>query len=78
MVLVPSFQSQKQADSFLGLGYCVSYRPVWSSENVAQKEEKENFWAGGAPQLCKNFGIGCMRDSKSYPDVPESSAHFCP
>jgi hypothetical protein len=65
-------------DSFLGLGCCVSYRPVWSSENAVQKEKKkENFWAGGAPRLCQVFGIGCSHRHLGKECVVDSGCQLC-
>jgi hypothetical protein len=42
-------------DSFLGLECCVSYRPVWSSENVVQKEKKGKFLGQGCPPTSQSF-----------------------
>jgi hypothetical protein len=67
MVLVPSFQSQKKKkDSFLGLGCCVSYRPVWSSENVVQKEKKMKISGPGVPpNFAKFLGLAVSTESQS-------------
>ena len=51
----PSSPKNKKV-SFLGLGCCVSYRPVWPSENVVSKKNE----AGGVPQLLKVSGICCI------------------
>jgi hypothetical protein len=62
MVLVPSFQSQKQKNSFLGLGCSVSYRPVWSSENVAQKGKKRKISGPGVPpDFAKFLGLAVQK-----------------
>jgi hypothetical protein len=50
----PSNPKNKK-DSFLGLGCCVSYRPVWSSENVVQKEKKRKISGLGVPPNFAKF-----------------------
>jgi hypothetical protein len=76
MVLVPSFQFQKQKDSFLGLGCCVSYRPVWSSENVAQKEKRKISGPGVPPEAAMFVGLAVLCMSTSQAPQIENQLHW--
>jgi hypothetical protein len=52
--ILPVPKTKKLA--FLGLGYSVSYRPVWPSENVMLKKKEFKMEPGAPPNSARKMG----------------------